>query len=266
MIQATNELEKTYKEGTSYFDCFRGVDLRRTEVSSLVWFIQSWCGASFMGYSTYFYRQAGLPQERAFDMSMVQYALGAIGTMASWGVMRKFGRRTLYLWGQYAMLVLMVVIGGLGFAHPETNSGIGWAIGTGLLLFTFVYDLTVGPVCYCLVAELSSTRLRAKTVVLSRNLYNIGGIVNNVITPNQLNPDAWNWGAKAGLFWAGMLVLCIAWTYFRLPEPMGRTYGELDVLFEHKVPARKFATTQVESFGYDSSARDDEKEMPVHIH
>jgi SP family general alpha glucoside:H+ symporter-like MFS transporter len=50
-------MEKQYKEGTSYLDCFRGVDLRRTEISALVWFIQSWCGASFMGYSTYFYQQ-----------------------------------------------------------------------------------------------------------------------------------------------------------------------------------------------------------------
>ena len=180
--------------------------------------------------------------------------------------MRKFGRRTLYLGGMWGMELLLIVIGGLGFAHPESNTGIGWAIGTGLLLFTFIYDLTVGPVCYCLVAELSSSRLRAKTVVLSRNLYNIGGIVNNFLTPNMLNPDAWNWGAKAGLFWAGMNFLCIVWTYFRLPEPMGRTYGELDVLFEHKVPARKFATTQVESFGYDSAAHEDEKDLQVHVH
>jgi SP family general alpha glucoside:H+ symporter-like MFS transporter len=37
-------------------------------------------------------------------------------------------------------------------------------------------------------------------------------------------------------------------TYFRLPEPKGRTFGELDILFEDRVPARKFATTQVDEF------------------
>jgi len=42
-------------------------------------------------------------------------------------------------------------------------------------LFTFLYDLTVGPVCYCLVAEVSSIRLRQKTIVLARNFYNIVG-------------------------------------------------------------------------------------------
>ena len=39
--------------------------------------------------------QAGLATERAFDMSMVQYALGAIGTMSSWLLMQKVGRRKL---------------------------------------------------------------------------------------------------------------------------------------------------------------------------
>lgn len=37
-------------------------------------------------------------------------------------------------------------------------------------------------------------------------------------------------------------------TYFRLPEPKGRTYGELDVLFENRVSARKFRTTAADQF------------------
>lgn len=34
----------------------------------------------------------------------------------------------------------------------------------------------------------------------------------------------------------------------RLPEPKGRTYGELDVLFENRVPAREFRRTKVDQF------------------
>ena len=39
--------------------------------------------------------------------------------------------------------------------------------------------------------------------------------------------------------------MCFIWTYFRLPEPKGRTYGELDILFERKINARKFRVTDV---------------------
>jgi len=44
------------------------------------------------------------------------------------------------------------------------------------------------------------------------------------------------------------------WIFFRLPEPKGRTYGELDVLFERKVPARKFKSTNVDFFRGDTIA------------
>ncbi|KAM0276012.1 hypothetical protein ACHAQH_007182 [Verticillium albo-atrum] len=245
MMVHTNELEKAVSEGTSYLDCFKGTNLRRTEIVCASWGVQTLCGSSFVGYSTYFYQQAGLAVEASFSMSLGQYALGALGTISSWFLMRWFGRRTLYLGGQLIMIILLMTIGFASFASRE-NAAAQWAIGSLLLVYTLTYNCTVGPICYSLVSELSSTRLKTKTVVLARNVYNMLGITTNVLTPRMLNPSAWNWGAKAGFFWAGTCALCFVWTYFRLPEPKGRTYGELDVLFEQKVSARKFKSTKVE--------------------
>lgn len=42
--------------------------------------------------------------------------------------------------------------------------------------------------------------------------------------------------------------MCLIYTYFRVPEPTGRTFAELDLLFERRVSARKFATTDVDAF------------------
>lgn len=36
------------------------------------------------------------------------------------------------------------------------------------------------------------------------------------------------------------------WTFFRLPETKGRSFRELDVLFERGVSARKFSSTRVD--------------------
>lgn len=72
MMVTTNELEKALESGTSYWDCFKGIDLRRTEIVSVTWLIQNLCGSAFMGYSTYFYEQAGLATVDSFDMSMGQ--------------------------------------------------------------------------------------------------------------------------------------------------------------------------------------------------
>ncbi|GAA5917558.1 hypothetical protein JCM5296_004355, partial [Sporobolomyces johnsonii] len=223
MMKHTDALEKSISSGTSYWDCFTGVDRRRTEVASGVWAIQNLCGSAFMGYSTFFLQQAGLPVSQSFNLSIGQYALGMAGTLSSWVLMRHFGRRTLYLAGLVGMFALLTVIGGMGFIS-RGNTGSQWAVGALLLIYTAIYDATVGPCCYTLVAEISSTRLRAKTTVIARIVYNLVAIVNAIIMPYFLNTGALNWGAKTGLFWAGMCCICIVWAYFRLPEPRGRTY------------------------------------------
>ncbi|KAL2681378.1 hypothetical protein Neosp_008989 [[Neocosmospora] mangrovei] len=255
MMIHTNEMEKEAQAGTTYLDLFKGVSLRRTEIVCVTWMIQTLCGSTFMGYSTYFYQQAGMAVENSFSMSLGQYAIGAVGTAFSWFLMGWFGRRTLYLYGQLFMSLFLLTIGCVAFAGRD-NVAAQWAIGSLLLVYTFTYDCTVGPVCYSLVAELTSTRLRTKSVVLARNLYNISGIATNIITPRMLNPSAWNWGAKAGFFWAGTCLVCAVWTYFRLPEPKGRTYAELDILFERHISARKFKETTVERLdaGFEDKA------------
>ncbi|KAL2195301.1 sugar transporter-like protein [Corynascus similis CBS 632.67] len=264
MMVHTNEMEKEMLAGISYADLFKGVNLRRTEIVCMTWMIQTLCGAAFMGYSTYFYQQAGMAVENSFSMSLGQYALGAVGTFTSWFLMQWFGRRTLYLSGQVVMFCLLLTIGCAAFAGKE-NVAAQWAIGSLLLIYTFTYDATVGPVCYSLVSELTSTRLRTKSVVLARNMYNVMGLVTNIITPRMLNPTEWNWGAKSGFFWAGTCFVSAVWTYFRLPEPKGRTYGELDVLFENGVSARKFSTTAVDDIAGQSSGGVEEKEKTLEV-
>lgn len=185
------------------------------------------------------------------------YALGAVGTISSWWTMQYFGRRTLYLAGLFAMMIVLAGVGGSGFSNSTDAS---WAAGSLLVVYSFFYQFSVGPVCYCIVAEIPSTRMRAKTIVLARNAYNIIGIVNNVIVPRMLSPIAWDWGRKTGFFFTGACALCILWTYFRLPEPKGRTYGELNALFEGRVSARKFSSTEVDLFNKgteDSLGRED---------
>ena len=143
------------------------------------------------------------------------------------------------------MCLILFLVGGLGVS--DTN-GAKWGVGTLLLIFTFVYDLTVGPLCYCIVAEIPSSKLRTKTVMLSRNMYNVANIIVGVITPYMLNPTAWNWKAKTGFFWAGFSLVGSIWVYFELPETRNRTYAELEVLFQDGVSARKFKSTEVEVF------------------
>jgi SP family general alpha glucoside:H+ symporter-like MFS transporter len=244
-VEIEIEIEKQMEAGTSYLDCFKGVNLRRTEITIVSWVVQAACGASLIGYSAYFFRQAGLPTTISFDFSMAVYAAAIAGVFISWFAMAHFGRRTIYLAGLGAIFLTMLSIGGAGLAENRPSS---FAIGSLLLVFTLIYDITVGSLAYSIVTEMPSSRLRTKTIVLARSTYNCQGIINGVITPYMLNPGAWNWSGRTGFFWAGTSFLCLTWTFFRLPEPAGRTFAEMDVLFEQKVSARKFEETDVNLF------------------
>lgn len=168
------------------------------------------------------------------------------------------GRRTIYLFGLCILCVLLLLI---GLVALSSSTAAAWGIGSLLLTYVFVYDLTVGPVCYSLVSEMPSTRLKTKTIVLGRNMYNVVSIISQVITPFMLNPTAWNWRGKTGFFWCGICFLCVIWTYFRLPEPKGRTYGELDLLFEKRISAREFSTTDVSSWSSNTTTGKPECEI-----
>lgn len=248
-LQLTIQQEESENEHASYKDCFKGTNFRRTRIASIAWLNQTMCGMSgLVAFSSYFYIQAGLTSDMAFNLSIVQYALGIVGTILSWFLSKLWGHFTLFFFGMIGMFVMLITMGGLGCSD---SSSVAYGISAMLLVFTFIYNCTVGPMTYCLVAELPANSVRNQTIVIARATYSVGAVVVNVISPYMINPTAWNWKAKSGFFWAGFVILNTIWSYFELPETKGRTFAELDQLFADHVPARKFKDTVVNTFDPD---------------
>ncbi|KAK2786148.1 hypothetical protein FQN53_006910 [Emmonsiellopsis sp. PD_33] len=249
MMIHTNELEKSIDAGTSYFDCFRGIDLRRTEIACMAFAAQPFCGSAMSGTPTYFFVQAGLPESISFQMSVGGLGIASVGTIISWIFLRLFGRRTLYLWGLGLLSAILFAVGFTSVGAGNSNSSAANYAQAGLVLaWLGVYYLTVGPICYAVISEVSSTRLRNKSVCLSRIVYYVAQIVCNSINPVMLNPTAGNWRGKTALFWGGCSFVFFVWTFFRLPETKGKTYEELDILFARRVRTREFAKYRVDAY------------------
>lgn len=106
------------------------------------------------------------------------------------------GRRSLYLYGLCGLFSMLFIMGFLGLVGDAHRDQAALATGSLMIVWALFYQLTVGTVCYSLVAELSTRRLQIKTVVLGRNLYNIAAIITNVLTPYMVNPSAWDWGVS----------------------------------------------------------------------
>jgi SP family general alpha glucoside:H+ symporter-like MFS transporter len=254
MMAHTNELERSLEDNTSYFQCFKGIDRRRTEIACMVFAAQPFCGSAMGGTPTYFFVQAGLPNSVSFQMSIGGLGIASVGTILSWFLMAHLGRRTLYLVGLSALSAILLIVGIISSSAKNSTAG-NYAQASMMIIWLLVYYLTVGPICYAIITEVSSTRLRSKSVCLSRIAYYIAQIVCNVVNPYMLNPTSGDWKGKTGFFWGGCALVFLIWTFFRLPETKGRTFEELDLLFANKVPARTFKQYEVDAYAQDESLK-----------
>ncbi|KAH8669884.1 hypothetical protein BGZ61DRAFT_521768 [Ilyonectria robusta] len=244
VMQHVNSVEKNLGYGgASFADLFRGSNRRRTEISCMVWSCQALCGATLTGYAPYFLEQAGFASSKSFSLATGMYGLGIFGGMISWLLLSAVGRRRLYLAG-LAAAVIMLTTGGFIAVYLEGHPAMNWVLGSLIILMTFTYNMTIGPTCYVIVAEIPSTRLRVKTVALARVVYNIFTIVNNVVVPQLLNPTAWNLAGRSCFIYAATAFLCLTWCYFRLPETKKLSYLELDILFDKGAETAKFKELQ----------------------
>lgn len=184
MIIETDRLEQELESGTTYSDCFRKINRRRTEIAVGVYCIQVISGIYLVGYATYFFELAGLPVAKAFDMSVGFLALGFVGTCFSWVLLIHLGRRTIYNFGLALLVILLLIIGILDCVPDYANRhGVIWAQSSLMLVWNFCYDLTVGPVCFVILCEVSATKVRSKTIAVATASQAMLGIVMTIAIP-----------------------------------------------------------------------------------
>ncbi|OBT53851.1 hypothetical protein VE04_07375 [Pseudogymnoascus sp. 24MN13] len=244
MIVYTIKIENEMNTSSAYKDLFKGVNRRRTEITVFTYVIQELC-VPLLSYVVYFLQQAGLPTSQAFKFGLGQYSLAIVGVVVAWFLTPRFGRRTLILSGISFVTATTFLIGFLGI--PTNNPVMyGNVIGALLLLQYFVFFFTCGPVIYTVVTEIPSSYLRSKSVSLARATYNVNVIIYGQLMPRTTQKAWWNWGAKSGFFYGGIMCIGIIWGYFRLPETKDRTFAEIDILFMNGVSARDFPKTKVD--------------------
>ncbi|WRT67148.1 uncharacterized protein IL334_004114 [Kwoniella shivajii] len=203
-IQATIALEDLYAAETTYWQCFRGTNLRRTIIALMVFVLQQIVGVIFvLGYSTYFFQLAGFKSSDSFKLGVGVTAIGVVGNLTALYSVNRFGRRPLFLWG---MIGCTAVNFGIGFSSISNTKAASWVEAIFTLIFGFVYQGSIGPLGYVIFSEISSAKLRSKTVGLGIFVNSLCGMLASIVIP---------------------------------------TVDELDALFEAKVSSRKFAETSI---------------------
>ncbi|KAG7112167.1 MFS transporter fmqE like protein [Verticillium longisporum] len=220
---------------------FTKTNMKRTIISTLPFTMQNFVGAPlFFNYATYFFSLAQLDDPFLGNL-IIQLVLVA-GIISSFYLVDKTGRRTLVLIGGAFMSLLCFIVGGLGFLTP--NAATGSALVALSSIWAFTYAISVAPIGWISLVEVSSPLFRAKTTALASIIQSASGVLFNYTVPLMLSNQNAGWGQKIGLFFGGISVVYMIPVFFMFPETKSRTYQELDELFERRIKAWNFAKTE----------------------
>ncbi|KAH0531260.1 hypothetical protein TsFJ059_000116 [Trichoderma semiorbis] len=244
-MKETILLEEERERSISYWDCFKGTNLRRTMICAVSYSGQFFSGINVASsFATYYFQVAGMSDSQAFHLSLGLFALGIVGNVLSWPLLSIWGRRLGYILTCGITMVLMFIVGFLDLA-PSSNKAALYAKSTMLLVFYFVYNCGLGPLVYAIIAEVPSTSIRGKTLGVAASAAHIFSLAITAGLPYAMSATEANWGGKIGFLFGGLGFLLLIWSIFCLPETKNKTFEELDLLFEHKVPAWKFGSTDL---------------------
>lgn len=238
-IQATLDHERQSRgESGSYLECFQGTNLRRTLIACLPMAMQHFMGYPLAGnYQAYFLSLSGF--EDSFLIGIISMLIGMIAIIGAFMLIEKTGRRPQLIYGSVGLCLCLLIIGILGFVNPGSKAS-STAVAAFCIIWSVFYYASLGAVGWTIPGEVPSARLRSKTTSLAgftNSLINMGW---SIAIPYLVNKENANLGAKTGLvfFAPATVLLVIAW--FSVPETKGKSFAELDELFEKKTSARKF--------------------------
>jgi hypothetical protein len=110
--------------------------------------------------SVLLYQLIGYTPKKSFLLTMLNNCFQFLANILSLFLVTTVDRRLLTVWGQFVCGAALFFFGGTSL--PGTYSGYLTTVCV-MLVWGFVYQLTLGTVAWTLVAELASYRLRART-------------------------------------------------------------------------------------------------------
>lgn len=95
-----------------------------------------------------------------------------------------------------------------------------------------------------IAGELFAVHLRAKSMAIGFTFNYFFSTVWNVAIPYLYNTDEASLGGKIGWIFAAMGLIALVITYPKVPETKGRSFEDLDEVFNENVRTREFRSYQ----------------------
>ncbi|GKT46125.1 MFS transporter fmqE [Colletotrichum spaethianum] len=224
-------------EAASFAECFKGTNWRRTRIILICFYIPQVIGAVLSSNAPYFLNQTGLSSSTVLMLVQVGIAAGVISALLNAFMMMKFRHRPLMFFG-VGICVAMYFTMGVAAAFPKTNTSL-LVIGVALVFTSISYGPAVGA-SMAVAGEVSASKLRAKSLGIGVAFSSIVSTIWTIVLPYLFNVDQLNMGGHIGWIFFVMGILMLFVLYFDVPGTKGRTFEELDIMFELGISARKF--------------------------
>jgi hypothetical protein len=127
-------------------------------------------------------------------------------------------------------------------------------------IWVAAYSVSCAPIGWIALVENSTPQLRTQTAGIAAVLQSCSGVIfvrtawshsacqtlmsQTYSVPLMLSSQYAGWGAKIGFFFGPLAAIFTGLVYFAVPETKGRSYAELDELFERRIPAWRFKDTR----------------------
>ena len=241
MIQLDLDSQAQVESEASFKECFRGTNRLRTLIAISTFFVQSVSGVSWIiGYMAYFLQLGGLSVPESFNATVGLSFLSLIGNMAGWYFVEAFGRRNTALYGSISLSGSLFLIG----ISSLVPGGI-WAQVLFMGVWSFLFQSTIGSVSWPIISEVSKSSLRGHTQSLATVTQGVVGAIGGVLLPFAVNPDAGNLGGRVAFVYGTVLAASCVGIWWWYPETKGRTFREIERLFEMGVRPRDFKKTEI---------------------
>lgn len=158
------EESRRLTEGTTYLECLQQRHLLRTLSAAAPMILQSLCGILFVnGYLTYYAELSGFSTSLSYDISIIYAVLSILGNFIAIGYIDKIGRRNMTFYGMVSLTILLFITGGIACigSAPAIKATV-----ILFLLYSLIYNASIGTTGYAVLTELPTARLRSKTVSL----------------------------------------------------------------------------------------------------
>ncbi|OAP60368.1 hypothetical protein AYL99_05370 [Fonsecaea erecta] len=241
LLSLQKEEAQSRHDRATYMECLQGTNRRRTLIVTLANMLPQLFGLSLLGDASYFIQIIGMSAQNALLFLQLGVGLGLLANIVSMWLVTKVGRRVL---GLTTLTVSTVLWLGMGIAGCFDGVVVIWYAAVTMMAVVVVVGVGIWPVSVVVGAETSSLRLRAKTQGIGWFSGALAQGVFGISLPYVYNVDQGDLRAKAGFIIAGFSAIACVLTWLFVPEMKDRNAAEIDAMFEHRLPARKFKTWQ----------------------